>query len=243
MLTGIHLTSYGRDLPEKLNLLDVLEALQRIPGLKRIRLGSLEPTIITPDFVRSLADLDKVCPQFHLALQSGSDSVLRRMRRRYNTSQYLRAVERIREVFPRAALTTDVLTGFPGETEAEFEETRAFLDRIGFARMHVFPYSPRLNTPAAAMPAQLSAAEKERRARILIEDGQRMMAQWLASWVGQESTVLVEEQVDGCWEGYTPEYIRVRLSPDAPCESGKSLRITLLSAESQHMNAIPLPPP
>ena len=235
VLTGIHLSSYGRDLPQRLSLLDVLEALQAIPGILRIRLGSLEPTVVTDAFAAALGKLDKVCPQFHLALQSGSDTVLARMRRRYNTSQYLAAAERLRSVFPQAALTTDVLTGFPGETEAEFEETRAFLRRIGYARIHVFPYSPRPDTPAASMPGQLSSGEKERRARLLIADGQEMTDAWLRSWVGRESSVLVEESVNGCWEGYTPEYIRVRLQPDTTAAGGSILRVRLRDAEAGRM--------
>ena len=240
VLTGIHLSSYGRDLAEPVTLSDVLGALQQIPGILRIRLGSLEPNVITPSFIEAIGAMDKVCPQFHLALQSGSDSVLRRMRRRYNTEQYMRAAERIRSVYPLAALTTDVLTGFPGETEAEFEETRAFLKEIGFARIHVFPYSPRPDTPAAAMPGQLSAAEKESRARILIADGHEMTNRWLQSWIGRESTLLAEERAEDCWEGYTPEYIRVRMDRETACESGQIVKIRLTGVKDQRMNATPV---
>lgn len=193
VLTGIHLSSYGRDLNNSVTLLDALHALQEKPGILRIRLGSLEPTIITDTFCRELKSISKVCPQFHLALQSGSDSVLQRMRRRYNTAQYLSAVHSLRDAFPDAAITTDVLTGFPGETEQEFNETRDFLNLIGFARIHVFPYSSRPNTPAAQLPCQLSAAEKESRARILIADGQKMTRRWLESWIGRTSSFLPEE--------------------------------------------------
>ena len=237
VLTGIHLSSYGRDLNNSVTLLDVLHALQEKPGILRIRLGSLEPTIITDVFCRDLKSISKVCPQFHLALQSGSDSVLRRMRRRYNTAQYLSAVQTLRDAFPDAAITTDVLTGFPGETEQEFNETRVFLNLIGFARIHVFPYSSRPNTPAAQLPCQLSAAEKESRARILIADGQKMTRRWLESWIGRVSSFLPEEIVNGHWEGYTPEYIRISLIESDACESGKAVPVRLTGIESQHMTA------
>ena len=165
MLTGIHLSSYGRDLEGGVTLLDAIQAVQAIPGVVRIRLGSLEPTIATEEFSARLAAMDKVCPQFHLALQSGSDTVLARMARRYNARMYRAAVENLRRAFPHAAFTTDVLTGFPGETEEEYQETRDMIRWVGYAKIHVFPYSQREGTPAATMPGQLSTAEKERRAR------------------------------------------------------------------------------
>lgn len=227
VLTGIHLTSYGRDLKDGTSLLTVLEMLQEIPGVQRIRLGSLEPTVATEEFAGALKKLDKVCPQFHLALQSGSDSVLRRMKRQYNTAMYLKAVENIRSVFPDAALTTDVLTGFPGETEEEYEETREFIRKVRYTRIHVFPYSRREDTPAAVMPGQLTAAEKERRARELIALGNEVAALWLSGMEGKETTVIPEEETDGVWYGYTPEYIRVAI-PDAPClAGGKPVRVRL----------------
>ena len=236
VLTGIHLCSYGRDLDPVLSLLDVILAVQETEGILRIRLGSLEPTVATPEFAAALRKADKLCPQFHLALQSGSDSVLRRMRRRYNTEQYLRGVENLRREFPRAAFTTDILTGFPGETPEEFEETKRMIEKVGFARIHVFPYSPRPQTPAAEMPGQLSSEEKERRARELIALGNRIAADYLASWAGHETILLPEETVSGCWEGYTPEYIRVRLDPDACCEQGVPVRILLDKVCSRRMS-------
>ena len=147
VLTGIHLSSYGRDLRDGTTLLDAISQVQAAEGVRRIRLGSLEPTIATPEFASALRQMDKVCPQFHLALQSGSDTVLARMARRYNSRMYLTGVENLRREFPEAAFTTDVLTGFPGETEAEYEETRAMIERVGFAKIHVFPYSQRAGAP------------------------------------------------------------------------------------------------
>ena len=145
-------------------------------------------------------------------------------------------MENLRREFPRAAFTTDILTGFPGETPDEFEETKRMIEKVGFARIHVFPYSPRPQTPAAEMPGQLSSEEKERRARELIALGNRVAADYLASWTGHETVLLPEEKVSGCWEGYTPEYIRVRLDPDACCEQGIPVRILLDKVCSRRMS-------
>ena len=228
VLTGIHLCSYGKDMESPLSLLDAVRVVQAEPGVQRIRLGSLEPTVATPEFAAELRKADKICPQFHLALQSGSDTVLARMRRRYNTAQYLRGVENLRKEFPHAAFTTDILTGFPGETETEFEETKDMIRKIGFARIHVFPYSPRPGTPAAGMPGQLTSAEKEKRARDLIALGRQVAREYLLTWIGLDTDFLPEEEIDGSWEGYTPEYIRVRLEQAASCHSGKPVRVRLL---------------
>ena len=235
VLTGIHLCSYGRDLDPSLSLLDVVRVLQDTEGILRIRLGSLEPTVATPGFAGELRGADKICPQFHLALQSGSNTVLARMRRQYNADQYLRGVENLRKEFPHAAFTTDILTGFPGETEAEFNQTKEMIKKVGFARIHVFPYSPRPRTPAADMPGQLSSAEKEKRARDLISLGNQVARKYLHTWVGLESDLLPEEIIDGCWEGYTPEYIRVRLKKDSICRTGVPVRIRLLEEGNRVM--------
>lgn len=240
VLTGIHLSSYGRDLPDRATLLDAIEQVQSVPGVTRIRLGSLEPTIATPEFAARLRAMDKVCPQFHLALQSGSDTVLARMARQYNTTMYLRAVDNLRAVYPDAAFTTDVLTGFPGETEAEYEETRQMITRVGFAKLHVFPYSPREGTKAAVMPGQLSNAEKEQRARELIALGDETALAYRARWIGRSAPVLVEEKQNGCWLGYTPEYIQVTL-PDCPaCRPGQVVSARLTAATAEGMTGEPL---
>ncbi len=236
VLTGIHLASYGHDGTGG-SLLDAIRVVHETDGIQRIRLGSLEPVVATEAFCAALGSLPKVCPQFHLALQSGSDTVLARMKRRYNTAQYLQAAENLRRVFPLAALTTDVLTGFPGETEAEFAETKAFIERIGYARIHVFPYSPREGTPAAEMPGQLSPTEKELRARELIALGERVARRYLSLWIGREAMLLPEERIQGCWEGYTPEYIRVTLPPDAICEGGVPCRVRLTGPGPKGMRA------
>lgn len=231
VLTGIHLSSYGRDFPDGISLADVISSLQKVDGILRIRLGSLEPTVATPDFVRIIREADKVCPQFHLALQSGSDSVLRRMRRRYNTAQYMKAVDEIRCEFPHAALTTDILTGFPGETESEFLETAEMIRRVSFARIHVFPYSSRPNTDAALLPGQLPDSVRQERARKLIAVGEETARIYRESWLGQETVLLPEEMVNGCMEGYTPEYLRVRMPAGCRCLSGEPVRIRIVSVD------------
>ena len=235
VLTGIHLSSYGRETASSLTLKDVLQAVEDQDGIQRVRLGSLEPGIASDDFTSALKRFSKLCPQFHLALQSGSDTVLARMRRQYNAAQYLRAVERLRNVFPSAALTTDILTGFPGETEAEFHETADMIERVGFARIHVFPYSQRPGTPAASMPDQIPVQVREERARALISLGRETALKYLTRWVGKDALVLPETLTDGQWEGYTPEYIRVRLDPDVSCTSGTPVRVTLFNPSGSGM--------
>jgi len=237
VLTGIHLTSYGRDLKDGTTLLDAIRVVQETDGILRIRLGSLEPTVATKGFAQALKEMDKVCPQFHLALQAGSDTVLARMQRQYNTHMYLEAAANLREAFPLCALTTDVLTGFPGETEAEFEETAAFIRRIGYARIHVFPYSRREGTRADQMAGQLSTAEKEDRARRLIAVGETCSAAYRAIWEDRETGLLLEECRDGIWSGYTPEYIHAFI-PDCPrCRQGAVLPVRLSGIHDDGMNA------
>ncbi|MDO4483862.1 MAG: tRNA (N(6)-L-threonylcarbamoyladenosine(37)-C(2))-methylthiotransferase MtaB, partial [Clostridia bacterium] len=235
VLTGIHLSSYGKDTDKDITLLDAIRAVHQVAGIKRIRLGSLEPTIATKEFCAALAGLEKVCPQFHLALQSGSDTVLARMARRYNTQMYRDAVRNLTEAFPMAAMTTDVLTGFPGETEQEYQETRVFIEEVGYARIHVFPYSQREGTKAAVMPGQLPRAEKERRARELIALGHEVGLRYLNRWVGQTAEVLVEEQEDGIWHGYTREYIPVTM-PDCPLlHQGETVTVQLTAIDGDGM--------
>ena len=205
VLAGIHLASYGRDLPGAPDLLDVLALAERIPGVDRVRLGSLEPKFVDARFAEAAANSPKLCRQFHLSLQSGSDTVLRRMHRRYTAAEYRAAVALLRQAMPDCAVTTDVIAGFPGETEAEHAASLAFCEEMGFARMHVFPFSLRKGTAAAAMPGQLSKAVKDARAAELIALNQRMAHAFLAGCIGSEADVLVES--DGC--GYTGSYVRV----------------------------------
>lgn len=217
VLTGIHLTSYGRDLAEQPRLSDAVSAVCAQEGIRRVRLGSLEPRVADEAFVSALKRCPQVCPQFHLALQSGSDAVLRRMKRGYNTAQFLAAVGRLRAAYPQAAFTTDVIVGFPGETEEEFEETTRFCERVGFAKIHVFPYSRREGTPAASMPGQLPEAARERRVHSLLGTAERLARAYRESLVGAVRQVLLEERAPrGCTVGYTPEYVHVSVAEGAP---------------------------
>ena len=236
-LTGIHLTSYGRDLSGA-SLIDAIRACD-VPGVKRIRLGSLEPVIVTEGFIADLRRESKVCPQFHLALQSGCDTVLRRMRRRYTASEFRQAADALRRAFPHCALTTDVITGFPGEMEQEFEETVAFCRAISFARMHVFPYSARQGTPAAVMPGQVPRAIREERARRLIALGAESARAYHASFVGQTVEVLCEEMEgeDAC-RGYTAEYVPCLTAGGRP---GEVRRVTVTGVTEEGLAGIALP--
>lgn len=235
VLTGIHLSSYGRDLQDGTTLLDAIRAVHEAEGVQRIRLGSLEPTIATAEFAQALAALPKVCPQFHLALQSGSNTVLARMARRYNMTMYMQAVANLRAAFPMAAFTTDVLTCFPGETEEEYQETRQVIREVGFAKIHVFPYSPREGTKAAVMPGQLSRAVKERRTRELIALGEETAAAYQQQWLGRESTVLLEEKDGDVWHGYTPEYIPVTVADCPVCAQGQIVTVRLTASTPDGM--------
>ena len=213
VLTGIHLSSYGKDLEEGEGLLlRLMKELDAIPGLVRMRLGSLEPRIITEEFVGALSKLRTICPHFHLSLQSGSDSVLRRMNRHYTTEEYAAGCELLRAYFDRPAITTDVITGFPQETEEEFQETVEFIKRIGFYELHVFPYSRRAGTRAAAMEGQLSEQEKKRRSDVLLRLDEELSWQYRKSFCGEKKEVLMEEKIilDGqeYLVGHTREYVK-----------------------------------
>jgi threonylcarbamoyladenosine tRNA methylthiotransferase MtaB len=218
--------SYGRDLG--LTLTDALLAIHGAEGVERVRLGSLEPVNVTDGFISALLALPEICPQFHLSMQSGSDEVLRRMRRRYNTAQYLAAAKRLKAAFPGCALTTDVIAGFPGETEEEHRETLAFIREVGFARVHVFPFSPRTGTEAAEMPCAVPEAIKKTRAAELIALGEELERAFVKSLVGTRQRVLFEEQGEGgLAEGYTENYVRV-IAPGTP---GQTREVVLRSVE------------
>ncbi len=222
VLTGIHLASYGRGTDE--TLLDAICAVQETPGVMRIRLGSLEPKVVTEAFARELSGFDKLCPQFHLSLQSGSDGVLKRMHRRYTADEYRQAADTLRAYFLNPAITTDVIAGFPGETDEEHAETEAFLRKIGFARIHVFPYSRRSGTVADRLPGQVPEEVKKNRANKLIEIGNQMEIAYVKSLKGTEKEVLFETvSPDGKAEGYTREYVRVR----AEAQPGEIRRVRI----------------
>lgn len=211
VLTGIHLSSYGTDIDT--NLLALIEAVHQVEGIERIRLGSLEPRIMTEDFVKRLSELPKICPHFHLSLQSGCDATLARMNRKYTTEEYEKGCNLLRTYFEHPAITTDVIVGFPGETEAEFEETEAFLKKIHFYEMHVFKYSKREGTKAAVMEHQIPEQIKTERSAKLLELEHAMSKEFRDFYIGKEVKVLLEEALEYEGEtyftGYTPEYVKV----------------------------------
>ena len=220
VLTGIHLSSYGKDISsdmkndeEKITLIDAIKEVAKIDGIKRIRLGSLEPGIITTEFLEELKSVDKFCPHFHLSLQSGCDETLKRMNRHYTAAQYLEKCQLIREYYRFAAITTDVIVGFPGETEEEFETTKAFLEKVAFAEMHIFKYSKRQGTKAAKMENQVKEEVKAIRSDILIELGERLREEYVNGFEDIDVEVLIEESVtidDKTYmTGHTREYVKV----------------------------------
>lgn len=223
VLTGIHLSSYGVDFEEqeageKTDLLTLILAVHEIPGIERIRLGSLEPRIVTEEFAKTIAGLPKMCPHFHLSLQSGCDATLKRMNRRYTTDEYFEKCELLRKYFDHPALTTDVIVGFPGETEEEFEESKAFVDKVNFYETHIFKYSKREGTRAAVMENQVPEQIKAERSAQLIELGAKKQEAYEKEMVGKDVEILVEEpaQIDGkeVQVGHTKEYIKVALESD-----------------------------
>ena len=213
VLTGIHLSSYGVDFEEAVGLLELIQAVNAVKGIERIRLGSLEPKIVTEHFASELSKLDKICPHFHLSLQSGCDATLKRMNRKYTTKEYERGCELLRKYFVHPAITTDVIVGFPGETEEEFEQTKAYLEHIHFYEMHIFKYSKRKGTRAAVMPDQIDEQIKAARSEKLIALGHDMSKEFRKFYIGKNEEVLFEEKaVIGDKEyfvGYTKEYVKV----------------------------------
>ncbi len=208
VLTGIEISSWGRDLRDGTSLIDLIEAVCSAAGC-RVRLGSLEPRTITDEFCRRAAQLENLCPHFHLSMQSGCDATLRRMNRKYDTARFMESVELLRKHFQAPAITTDMIAGFPGETEEEFAQSLYFIQRCAFAAMHIFPYSRRPGTPAAAMPGHVPKAVKEERARRAAEIAARMERRYLEQWDKVE--VLFEEERDGLWRGHTTRYCEVRV--------------------------------
>ena len=209
VITGIEIASWGVDLPGKPQLAVLLEAVCLAVPQMRVRLGSLEPRIITPEFCEKLKGLPNLCPQFHLSMQSGCDSVLARMKRKYTTARYLESVELLKEVFPYCAVTTDMIVAFPGETEEEFQESLRFIRKCGFADMHIFPYSRRPGTPADKMPGQLGNAVKEARSKEAIAVAAEMKNDFCSSLQGTCQEVLFEEASGEYYTGYTPNYMKV----------------------------------
>lgn len=223
VLTGIHLSSYGVDFEEATGILELIQAVNAVKGIERIRLGSLEPKIVTEHFASELSKLDKICPHFHLSLQSGCDATLKRMNRKYTTKEYERGCELLRKYFVHPAITTDVIVGFPGETEEEFEQTKAYLEHIHFYEMHIFKYSKRKGTRAAVMPDQIDEQVKAARSEKLIALGHDMSKEFRKFYIGKNEEVLFEEKaVIGDKEyfvGYTKEYVKVAKKTDENLEN------------------------
>lgn len=228
VLTGIHLASYGRDFAKNIVadisndfeyeidkkeflLIDLLEEIQKIEGIERIRLGSLEPTLITEEFVARLSKLSKICDQFHLSLQSGCDETLKRMNRKYTTEEFEKGVELLRKAYPKVHLTTDVIVGFPGETEEEFQKTYVFLEKIKFYKMHVFKYSPRSGTVAAKMPNQIDGNVKEERSNLLMELSDKNETEYQKRYIGKQVEVLLEDREGEYIKGHTTNYMVVKV--------------------------------
>ena len=228
VLTGIEIASWGVDLPGKPKLQTLIEELCRqVPDI-RIRLGSLEPRVVTEDFCRALADFPNLCPQFHLSMQSGCDTVLERMRRKYDTARYYESVRLLREYFPDCAVTTDMIVAFPGETQEEFEESLFFIRKCAFADMHIFPYSRRPGTPADTMPGQLGNAVKEERSRRAIAVAKEMSDAYRQNMIGTTQAVLFEEIQQGLYTGHAPNSIRVYAKGENLHNQVRPVKITAL---------------
>ena len=228
VLTGINLPAYGQDIDA--DLCGAIEAACSVPEIARVRLGSLEPEQLTPEVIARLARQEKLCPQFHLSLQSGCDDTLRRMNRHYTAQEYFTIAQNLRSAFPNAAITTDIMVGFPGETDDEFEQSLAFAEQVRFARAHVFAYSRRPGTRAFDMPDQVRNAVKEERSRRMIETTQRTKQEFLQQQIGLCEDVLLEREIrPGIWEGYTPNYTLIHVSGTG-AESGKILPVRITAA-------------
>ena len=226
VINGIEISSWGRDLTGRPPLIELLEALSAAaPGL-RLRLGSLEPRTIDEDFCRRASALTNLCPHFHLSLQSGCDKTLQAMNRKYDTRWYAQSVELLWKHYVSPAITTDLIVGFPGETEEDFQESLAFVERMAFSALHIFPYSRRPGTPADKLPGQVPSTEKKRRAAQAAQVARRLRAAYLQALVGQELEVLFEEEKDGLWQGHAPNYVVVRAPGEGLHNILKQVRIS-----------------
>ena len=226
VITGIEIASWGVDIPGKPPLTELITAICCAVPEQRIRLGSLEPRIITREFCEKLRELPNLCPQFHLSMQSGCDTVLQRMKRKYDTARYLESVTLLQEYFPGCAVTTDMIVAFPGETEEEFEESLAFIRQCGFADMHIFPYSRRPGTPADKMPGQHPNAVKEARSKAAIVVAEEMSVQYRQNLLGSVQKVLFEEPEEGFFTGHCPNYVKVYVRGEGLHNEIRSIRIT-----------------
>lgn len=231
VITGIHIASYGKDFENNYRLIDLLEDINKIDGIERIRLGSIEPLLISEEFVSRLSKLSKICHHFHLSLQSGCTETLKRMNRRYTIEEFKVIVERLRNTYQDVILTTDIIVGFPEESEEEFETTYKFLKEIKFYKMHIFKYSERKGTKAAEMKNQIPANIKEQRSKILLELSDKNENEYLDKYLGKKVDVLFEEQDGKCYKGHTANYIMVNLETDKDV-SNKIVTVEITGKES-----------
>ena len=239
VLTGIHVASYGKDIKETdIKLLDVIKQINDIEGIERIRLSSVEPILFTDEFVEAVSAMDKVCPHYHLSLQSGCDETLKRMKRRYTTEEYKTIVDRLRAAIPNVSITTDVIVGFPGETYEELDKTYEFLKDIELTHMHIFKYSPRKGTPAATMENQVDPSTKHERSEKLLQLIEENFNKFAGKFIGQEIDVLFEQSIaENTYEGLTPNYIRVIVKSDKEIH-GEILKVKLTDIKDEYVEGI-----
>ncbi|MPM67442.1 Threonylcarbamoyladenosine tRNA methylthiotransferase MtaB [bioreactor metagenome] len=239
VLTGIHVPSYGKDLKdEQMTLLSVIKEINEVEEIERIRLSSVEPVLFTDEFVNEVSKMPKVCPHYHLSLQSGCDETLKRMNRRYTTTEYKEIVDRLRENIPNVAITTDVIVGFPGETNDEFNKTYEFLRDIELSQMHIFKYSPRKGTPAATMENQIDPQMKQFRSDKLLNLNKENFNKFASKFVGQELDVLFEQSVEqNRYEGLTSNYIRVVVETDKDIQ-GQILKTKILDVKNEYVEGV-----
>ena len=238
VITGIHIASYGKDFDNNIGLIDLLEEINKVDGIQRIRIGSLEPKIITEEFMQRLIKLPKICHHFHLSLQSGCYETLKRMNRKYNTLEFEEIVNRLRKYYSDVILTTDIIVGFPGESQEEFDCTYKFLDEIKFYKMHVFPYSPRTGTVAEKMPNQVQGDVKESRSKKLIELSNKNQLEYNQKYIDKDVEVLFEEKDEnGYYKGHTQNYILVEYKSSENLEN-KIKVVKIKEADIEHVIAI-----
>uniref|UniRef100_A0A7C5Z6Z3 Threonylcarbamoyladenosine tRNA methylthiotransferase MtaB n=1 Tax=Caldicellulosiruptor owensensis TaxID=55205 RepID=A0A7C5Z6Z3_9FIRM len=237
VITGINISAYGKDLDGKITLIDVIERINEIEGVKRIRLSSLEPLIMSEQFISRLLSFDKLCHHLHLSLQSGSDKILKLMNRHYTTAQYQDIVDRIKAKWDDVAFTTDIIVGFPGETEEDFNVTLEFVQKIGFSRIHVFRFSPKKGTKAYDMPNQVDSKEKERRSKVMKEVAANLSYQFHRKFVGKWLEVLIEQDsdLDGYYEGYSGNYIRTLVRKNHFIVPGEIYKVKITQAYEQYV--------
>ena len=237
VLTGIHIGSYGKDFEENIGLIDLLEEINKIDGIERIRLGSLEPKLITKEFVDRLKKLDKICHHFHLSLQSGCTTVLKRMNRRYTAEEFIDVAKLLRQAYNDVMFTADVIVGFPGETDEEFDTTYNFLKEIKFYKIHVFKYSRRNGTKAASMPNQVPPEIQEERSKKIIKLSKEIQDEYNKSYIGKTVKVLVEEKTEGYYKGHTDNYLYVNIKSDDDIEN-KMADVLIESKKNENLYGI-----